>query len=51
MEEALENGKESSHSAHTNGMNVLDIVQRLKLKIPQHLGKGSFSIFRWKGAE
>jgi hypothetical protein len=28
MEEAPENGKESSHSAHANGMNECTLVER-----------------------
>jgi len=32
MEEAPENGKESSHSAHANGMNEKYIRNKIKLK-------------------
>jgi hypothetical protein len=37
MEEAPENGKESSHSAHANGMNVI-----VSLSPSHHNGGGSW---------
>jgi len=46
MEEAPENGKESSHSAHGNGMNELSLCACKENSVQCNVGK---SVILWFG--
>jgi len=50
MEEAPKNGKESSHSAHGDGMKYAKCRKRLSLKLCNQLeyqGSGGCTILKW----
>ena len=45
MEEAPENGKESSHSAHANGMNDGDVNVFGRLGVNRHISLNQMAVF------